>query len=597
MRWHGVEEEGLMGRDESDPPVLPGLPNLAGLPLGSSDAGMPGLPLPWAGLPTLAPDGPRPAPPASPGADGRDDSRTLTQQMRNIQPPDVGRQVMSELGVLASELARLPTDLAQAGLSQTHLAPYLDATQDYLSLCRYAWEAVAEEQLEQVGAQPDYRQSAVGVARQIARLRDACAEVTVLPRRPRHPLQWRRRVSLVRLGLQAWREQIEPVPNPLRLGRALFELQGDIALASAGGLELLLVDWLTSATGALLGLLSLGTLLLLITDIARGMTSQALGDGAIAFICLVGLILTLILGIASPLPIGPLLGASIYGPSSAASLGWQGSRVTTVLLRVWWLLVGSAATLAVPISLVLGGVLLAHNEPLKSPATIVDALRASGEILLISLALPATVCLVALLALLAPFTFVAAVRFAREMATIRVWVPDARRYALLPALTTVAVVTSALLLAGWWLGTMFGWEHLVLLRLDLPVLHGAITLRAVLLALVLVLPYEALMDVPYRLGIRGWRAQRLADLERQRAELESQVRRLATQEASDQVLRAMQYDLVLLQFYRGQMDEARRTTSAPFRLEGRIVAAVLAVVSAVVLDGGGVLVGQLFALR
>jgi hypothetical protein len=106
-----------------------------------------------------------------------------------------------------------------------------------------------------------------------------------------------------------------------------------------------------------------------------------------------------------------------------------------------------------------------------------------------------------------------------------------------------------------------------------------------------------LVDLPYRLGIRRWRAQRLADLEHRRAELESQVRRLATQEANDQVLRAMQYDLVLLQFYRGQMDEARAASGAPFRIEGRIAAIIVAVVSALLLDGGGVFVAQMLAAR
>jgi hypothetical protein len=71
------------------------------------------------------------------------------------------------------------------------------------------------------------------------------------------------------------------------------------------------------------------------------------------------------------------------------------------------------------------------------------------------------------------------------------------------------------------------------------------------------------------------------------------VRRLATQPATDQILRAMQYDLVLLQFYRGQMDEARTTALAPFHLEGRLVALTLAVASALALDGGGPLLLRL----
>src|SRR5579872_177528 len=82
---------------------------------------------------------------------------TLTQQMRSIQPPDVARQAMSELGVLARELATLPGELTAAGLSRTSAPSYFEATQIYLGLARQAWESVAEERLEQSGAEPEYR--------------------------------------------------------------------------------------------------------------------------------------------------------------------------------------------------------------------------------------------------------------------------------------------------------------------------------------------------------------------------------------------------------------------------------------------------------
>lgn len=585
-----------MGYDGPDAPDTAALPGLGGLPSGTGETGSPGVPLPWAGLPALTPPEPRPTRlPALSATPDAEEQRTLTQRLRTMQPPDVGRQVMSELGVLASELSSMPTELAQAGLARQHLPTYLDAVQDYVGLSRYAWEAVAEEQLEQVGAEAPYRQAAVNVARQIAHLRQECGRAVPPSGRSRLPLLWRRRMALVRLGLRVWREHLEPVPNPLPLGRALFDLQGNVGLARAGGLEMLLVDWLTSATGALLGLLSLGATLLLVVDIVGDLPSQAVGDGVVAFICLAGLILTLVLGIANPLPIGPLLGASVYGSASAASLGWQGSRAGAIALRVWWLFAGSIATLAVPLTLALGGVLVAHEEPLTMPTSVLEALRLVGHLLFISLALPASVCLIALLALMLPFAVVALARFARELADNPQWVPAARRYALLPALSMTTFVTGGLLLGGWWVGTMLGWEHVVLVRLSLLGGSGALTLRGVLFAIVLALPYVLLLDLPYRLGIRQWRAQRLDDLEHRRAELESQVRRLATQEASDQILRAMQYDLVLLQFYRGQMEEARTASGAPFRVEGRLAAIVLAVISALLLDGGGVFVAQLFA--
>jgi hypothetical protein len=121
-------------------------------------------------------------------------------------------------------------------------------------------------------------------------------------------------------------------------------------------------------------------------------------------------------------------------------------------------------------------------------------------------------------------------------------------------------------------------------------LHGALTLRAVLLFGALALPYLLLLELPFRLGIARWRAQRLSDLAARRGDLDSQVRRLATQPASDEVLQAMQYDLVLLQFYRGQVQEAQAVTTAPYGLRGRLFALALAVAAAFALDGLGDLV-------
>src|SRR5262249_8064007 len=79
---------------------------------------------------------------------------TLTARARSVQAPDVARQAISELGVLARELATLPEQLEQRGLTRVHGDAYLDAAEDYLRLARLAWESVAEERLEQSGADP-----------------------------------------------------------------------------------------------------------------------------------------------------------------------------------------------------------------------------------------------------------------------------------------------------------------------------------------------------------------------------------------------------------------------------------------------------------
>ena len=101
---------------------------------------------------------------SSPAEGGGARGPTLTQKIRSVQPPDVARQAMSELGVLAHELDTLPGLLESAGLVHSHQRTYFEASDAYLTLAQQAWMSVAEERLEQSGAEPEYRQHAIGVA-------------------------------------------------------------------------------------------------------------------------------------------------------------------------------------------------------------------------------------------------------------------------------------------------------------------------------------------------------------------------------------------------------------------------------------------------
>lgn len=582
------------GSQQPDLPGLPGWPRQdqrqdpqppARVDRGERGGGEPvGIP-PWA-VPALHEEPPKQTTPlvAAPSA-----GPTLTQQVRAIQPPDVARQAIGELGVLAREMDALPEALIDAGVAAELLPDYRDVLHEYLELSHYAWEAVAEEQLEQAGAEPDYRQRAVRVARAITRLSQAGDQAPVEGgRRGRIPFLMRRRVRLVREGLVQWQTQLVPVPDPGAMGRALFVLQGYISLATAGALELVLLDLLVSATLALTCLLAIGTTLLLVATFFAGATLLVPAAAALAIGCTLAWGVALLITSTRALPLELLMGASVFAGRRAACLGWQGSPVVALLLRAWWILIGSLTVLAVPACLALGGVLLAANEPFPIPTTGLQVVQLTGGILYVALVLPAAACFCALVLMAVPFALVALVRYAREMASNPYWVPKARRYGLGPALTVLIFCTALLLSVIAGVGSAFGWQHIALFSFSVGTVSlGKLTVRGLVLMLGGVLPYLLLLDLPYRLGIRHWRAQRLADLETRRADLESQVRRLATQEATDEMLRAMQYDLVLLQFYKTQMDEARATSTAPFRVEGRVIAAVLAVVGALALDGLG----------
>ena len=69
--------------------------------------------------------------------------------------------------------------------------------------------------------------------------------------------------------------------------------------------------------------------------------------------------------------------------------------------------------------------------------------------------------------------------------------------------------------------------------------------------------------------------------------------RSGNQDTSEENLRAMQYDLVLLQFYQGKIDETERTGDAPFRLRALLVAFVVIALCALLLDAGAHPLAQL----
>jgi hypothetical protein len=68
------------------------------------------------------------------------------------------------------------------------------------------------------------------------------------------------------------------------------------------------------------------------------------------------------------------------------------------------------------------------------------------------------------------------------------------------------------------------------------------------------------------------------------------------QDTSDDNLRAMQYDLVLLQFYQSKIEEAGRMRQTPTAPASLWLALLVAVVVALCLDVGAVLLLHLFPL-
>src|SRR5487761_2575461 len=497
----------------------------------------------------------------------RSTEQTLTQQMRAMQPPDVARQAINELNVLAEELITLARELEQSGLARMHRAAYFEIVGRYGELARQAWLSIAAERLEQDGASQEYRQRVIGIVRDITRLQresDVAASNEQFPLPRRRLYLWRRRARIIARGLRTWQAALVAPVDPQRMGLALFALRGALNTASVA-----LVTLLTFI---------LWTIMLLLTSRGRASLAETLA------------------GIS-------------FSPTRSACNGRAGSRFIGVAMRLWWLLIGWVGVLLTLAALVGSGLALARLPQLAPlihslPRTPIAGLLQAGGLLALIAAPAATVATAALVTLAAPALLVSALRLAGEMAGARRWVPTARRYALAPALATLAYLTGALVALAWLLASRLGLAQAALATVTPGHFHLVMSERAPLLALALALPYLALIEAPFRLGLGAWRRAWLRDLRARRTTIEAHVRRLSAPDphtgapgTGDETLRAMQYDLVLLQFYTARIAEAERASAAPLSLGGALALLIIIVVGALLLDGGAHALAQALVVR
>ncbi len=531
-------------------------------------------------------------------------------QARAVQPPDVARQAISELSVLASELAALAGELEASGLARIHSAVYFDTLRRYVALARQAWLSVAAERLEQDGASSDYRQRAIGVARDVTRLRRECEVVASnsqfpLPRRV--PWRWRRRARLVTQALRAWHANLNAPPDPQRMGVALFDLRGALNIALAGGLELTLLDMLSGAARWLVGALAVASGLSLAGAALAGQPERTAGYAVITLLTLIGWLAFLLLLSRSLGALPELLAGASFSETRSSLNGREGSQALAVALRVWWVIASLVGILLTLAGLAAGGLLVSRTPLAQAlpgalqggglagllPETTAGGLSLAGN-LLATLLLPATLAAsLAVVALALPVLLVSALRFVGELGGSRRWSPGARRYALGPALGTLAWLAGALVALVWWVSGLAGLDATILAQVTLAGAQVSVTARVIPLALALALPWLLLIETPFRIGLGRWRRAWLRDLRTRKNATESHVRRLSapdphtgSQDTSEETLRAMQYDLVLLQFYTTRIEEAERATSSPLSAGGAIFLTLFIAAAALLLDAG-----------
>jgi hypothetical protein len=364
-----------------------------------------------------------------------------------------------------------------------------------------------------------------------------------------------------------------------------------------------LLDFLVGATVATLSLFGIGLIALLVWAVISGsatyIASFVIGIVATALVWT----LVALLAVNGPLPLGLVLGASVFSPSHTTRNDGNGSMVVALALKTWWLVIGLLSVPALLAALVLGAVIVRTNLTISPPGSLEKGFLLAGSILTLGVAAAAVVCLTLLLLVALPTYFVMSIRSALEMAGNPSWVPQARSYALQPALVALSVLTTALVIAVWGATSLLDLPSVQMVTVPLGSPLISISLRSIALLLALLLPFILLLELPFRRGMRKWQKAWLGDLATRRADVESHIRRLSVvdprlgaQDSSEDNLRAMQYDLILLQFYQGKIDEAMKTQRSPESFPSTGVALLIVVVAALVLDAGAAALAHLFPL-
>jgi hypothetical protein len=388
------------------------------------------------------------------------------------------------------------------------------------------------------------------------------------------------------------------------MGRGLFLLRGYVGLAAARSTFLGLLDFLVGATLTTLSLLGVGLVALLV---AAGI-SGSMGDvsrfsiGVLAIMLL--WVFIMLLTVNGPLPVGLLLGASVFAPTRTTRNSGSGMLATAALLRTWWLVVGVVSIPALVGALAFGGMLVQAMENITAPTSAYQALVVGGGAVALGVSVAVIVCLVLLLLLMLPALVVAGLRGAAEMVASPAVVPAARHYGVQPAMVMVAILTLLLVIATWSLATLLGLENIQVI--SVPVKGSShigavgLSLRSAAVMIALIVPYVLLIDRPYRRGVRNWQRVWLRDLTTRRADVESHIRRLSVtdprtgvQDTSEENQRAIQYDLALLQFYQSKIEEAQKVRYSPVSESSQYLGLLILVIAALILDIGASVLAHL----
>ncbi len=500
--------------------------------------------------------------------------------LRVRQRVETEQSVLSELNVFNEQLIALPDRLQERGIARDQSTAYYDVIEAYAYLTSSAWHGFAEDRLDKIASEPDYRQMAVAVSRRISHLQQEAAtpwpDESPPERLPRPGLLWRTRVGFVRAALVRWRVGLRAGNSAdiMALGTAHNSMNAAAGIIGMSDASLLLQRMLMVACLSIAGLLTAVLMVAATTGLILGQQSMVLVPVAGA---------ALVWWLAEwMLAVGP---AQLWRFAGAARWRLEShfATVGVLFLAVWrwfWSL------------LTLGsfGLLITVAVMSRSGRLFLSAHNMSERIAVLAGPIMPTVLALLGVTLLAPLwvhlpaMIIEQLGLVRQMVSNPLRLPAARLVDAGSALRSLIWLTAIVLgLALSFLQSQGGWPGTATHPGQLITLFNigqlSITPLAPVTALIIIVLYLGAVEIPHRIGVERWRQHRLRLLAEQKHTVTQRLERLATTPNAAGDIPAVQYDVARLQFLQLQERDILKTRGGPFRPS--VVFAALVIVLAV----------------
>jgi hypothetical protein len=528
----------------------------------------------------------------------RNTALSLPGAARAAQVIQAQVDVQETMTTLADQLLVLFDEIPCAGLIRQNRRPLHQHVQSYFRIADGFWEALSTDQLSELTISAGYNVAADTLEQKLIQIHEDCQQAPQDPKAQGGWL-WRRRVRLYSRSLLEWKRCIDTggsgrLPDPTACGRALFRAHGRVGLAGLNGFDYLLV----------MGLPVLGILASLLLALLFGTMNVLMPNNlpqALAPAVLAGLIALYILWFSTtgPSPLPLLVGYALTRRRSVAFTRTLRASVTAptgvgplrLILRVLLTTLGTLFLIGL-VGLLALTIFVARDFfgfPRTSSAQDVAGYMTSfvqstlGQSFAVNPAVLAALFPIACLVLIAlfflPFTVSVQARMVKSLMGHRTRSPEARRYALRPAMELLSFHTITLFFAAILANSVYN------LGADdvLPPGWPFVSARLLVYVGALVLPYLLLVDLPYRVGMARWRNARLHELALRRNEIAQRLSRSQPQATDQTDLRTIQ-DYLTWQYFRTQEGEVKDAPSAPFSIERRLLALILTILLGIALD-------------